>query len=144
MDIKTKYNIGDTAYFLFEIMDRGVYITKTNKSIINLIKASVIGDNIKMFYFVDGENGSIKKALNMTSLWNLCVENYSEEEYLLQKELKTRAKNPIKCKVCTEKQGKDVFFDGLSWFHCPECDSHGLPSIHGNMCTVCANAKRFS
>jgi hypothetical protein len=27
-----------------------------------------------------------------------------------------RKKNPIKCDVCSERESKDVFFEGLSWY----------------------------
>lgn len=55
-----------------------------------------------------------------------------------------RHKNPIKCHVCSEREGKDIFFEGLSWFHCPKCDKHGYPSMKGEVeCTACANMRLF-
>lgn len=53
-----------------------------------------------------------------------------------------RKKNPIKCEVCSAKAGHDVFFEGLSWYHCPKCGRHGFPSIKGeDECTDCANRR---
>ena len=53
-----------------------------------------------------------------------------------------RKKNPIKCEICSARKGEDVFFEGLSWFHCPKCGQHGYPSMKGGIeCTSCANMR---
>lgn len=50
-----------------------------------------------------------------------------------------RVKKPIKCEVCSLKKKKTVNYEGLAWFHCPQCDRHGFPSIYGSFCTGCGN-----
>lgn len=56
-----------------------------------------------------------------------------------------REKNPILCKVCTKKNKKKTYFEGLAWYHCPICSGHGFASIYGSdgRCTACANLNRF-
>ena len=56
-----------------------------------------------------------------------------------------REKNPILCKVCTKKNQKKTYFQGLSWYHCPVCNNHAFASIYGSKgeCTGCSNTARF-
>lgn len=66
----------------------------------------------------------------------------------IQQLIEDRKANPIKCEVCSEKKGHDVYFTGLDWYHCPRCGQHGLASVglhpilqkmNEPMCTACAN-----
>lgn len=61
--------------------------------------------------------------------------------------LRERTKNPIKCDICSTRDGRDVFFEGLSWFHCPKCGEHGFQSMNVKdlqyECTSCWNLRHF-
>lgn len=54
-----------------------------------------------------------------------------------------RKKKPLLCQICTKKKHKKTYFEGLSWYHCPDCGRHGFASIDSANCTGCANTKRF-
>lgn len=53
-----------------------------------------------------------------------------------------QVQDKIKCIICSDKNGMDVFFEGISWYHCPRCNQHGFASIYDNCCTGCANKVR--
>jgi hypothetical protein len=57
----------------------------------------------------------------------------------IQNVLEDRKKKPMLCKICTKVKKKKVYFEGISWYHCPKCGGHGLASVYSNSCTNCAN-----
>lgn len=72
-----------------------------------------------------------------------------EEEIRINKSideiLEQRKKKPLLCEICTKKNKKKTYFEGLAWHHCGVCGGHGFASIYGNKgeCTGCANTARF-
>lgn len=71
------------------------------------------------------------------------AEIYADEQRSLAALLEERRMYLLRCDVCSEKAGHDVFFEGFSWYHCPRCGGHGFMSMYAGGCTACSNMDRF-
>ena len=102
---------------------------------IYLILGFIIG---VVMAFIYRENKRQKRKSEMNE-WE--TKDRARVQADVQRYLTMAKKNPRKCDICSDKKGKRVNFEGLSWYHCKKCGSHGFPSIYEESCTDCSNAK---